>query len=170
MGGTMAEGQRDIFMERLNRIEKGAGNTTGKLMVGPTTPETVEAQKRAEAGTGPVGKMLMIVFAAVIGFLSMLTGRVAAFHLTSTGAEPMISSASMALFADFGIAAVLMLILAWSFHLGSGMRRIALVAGFLSVMLGEAMLIAQAPMVFEALFSPEYVASMLAAPSPFAGV
>lgn len=170
MGGTIAEGQRDVFTERLKRIERGGGNTVGRMMVGPTTPETVAEQRRVQAGSGPVANTLMIVFAAGVGFLSMLTGRVAAFHLTSTGAEPVITSSSMALFADFGIAAVLMLILAWSFRLGTGMRRIALVAGFLSVMLGEALLIAQAPTVFEALFSPEYVAGMLDAPSPFAGV
>lgn len=170
MGGTMAEGQRDIFMERLKRIESGDGNTMGRIMVGPTDPDAAQAPRKSASETGPVGSLFMIIFAALVGFISMLTGRVAAFHLTSAETEPVISSASMALFVDFGIAAVLMVVLAWSFRLGTGMRRIALVTGFLTVMLGEALLIAQAPIVFEALFSPEYVAAMLATPSPFAGV
>ena len=94
MGGTIAEGQRDVFTERLKRIERGGGNTVGRVMVGPTTPETVAEQSRVQAGPGPVANTLIIVFAAGVGFLSMLTGRVAAFHLTSTGAEPVITSSS----------------------------------------------------------------------------
>ncbi|MEL6643604.1 MAG: hypothetical protein AAFQ79_06690 [Pseudomonadota bacterium] len=170
MGGTMADGQRDIFTERLKRIEKGGGNTAGRMMVGPTDHSATKGKAREASQTGAVGNAFMIVFAACIGFLCMLTGRVAAFHLTTASPEPIITSGSMALFADFGIAAVLMLVLAWSFRLGSGMRRIALVAGFLAVMVGEGLIIAQAPLVFEALFSPDYVAAMMAAPSPFAGV
>ena len=67
---------------------------------------------------------------------------------------------------DIAIAALVLLMLGWSFRLGGGLRRVALLTGFVGAMLGEAALIESAPEVFAKLFSETYVADALGAPQP----
>ncbi|MBT8474200.1 MAG: hypothetical protein HKO95_10985 [Rhodobacteraceae bacterium] len=160
---AMAEGQRDVFVERLKRIEKGGPNTIGELLIGPGDVEGPKLKKqRKKLRLGWLGDIAIMPFAAALGAVAMLSGRVGAYHLTQPGAEgvAMVTSDAMILMTDIGIALTLALALAWCFKLGRGLRLVALVAGFLGVMLFEAQLIEQAPDAFVALFSETYVSAM----------
>ncbi|MEM1066146.1 MAG: hypothetical protein AAGJ74_11650 [Pseudomonadota bacterium] len=171
MGGTMADGQRDIFMERLARIEKGGVNTVGTMHIGPAEIEGDSGKvkvrrKRKPLSMAAVGRwFMMLVIAGIVGFTSMLSGRVAAFHMLNADVEMPWPPDHIALYADISIAFLLMTMFAWAFQWGS-LQRIVLMAGLLSVMLGEAAMMREAPFLFEAMYTPEYVAEAVATPAP----
>jgi hypothetical protein len=101
----------------------------------------------------------------------MLAGRAGSYHMQ---AQPeMVPPQYADLFAvsaDWAIAAVLATLLAWSFRMGHGLRCVALVSGFLAVMLGETVMVDYAPDAFAAVFSPDYVADMKSMPNALAAL
>ena len=174
---AFADVQRQGFDERIRRIHSGGRNTSGTIYVGPADvdsqpkKEKRRRRKRRErgerSGPSPLSALFMWPFAFLIGALAMLAGRVAAFQLTLRPEmlPPEYASLIM-LVADFGIAAVLMIALGWAFHLGGGMRKWFLAAGFVAVMVAEPLIIRQAPDLFVPFFSENYVAASMMQTAP----
>lgn len=169
---SLADVQRKQFQDRIARIRKGGGQTGRQIYIGPADDTRGAVVKRV----GPsrlreaLGEMFMVPFALAIGALAMLSGRVAAYHgMANEGAAlpAFVTPEHFALAGDITIAAVVLTLLGWSFRLGGGLRRLALITGFIGTMLGEAALIETAPAVFGALFSETYVAEALGTPDPF---
>lgn len=174
---TMAEQHRQTFEDRLARIKAGGPNCMGTIHYGPGEEiRAADARKAQAAKTqtratrkrrgSPGATMLLIPVALLAGALSVFTGRVAAYRLFSEdGPYAMeLAGVSAIMFADVLIAAALAAIFAWAFRLTWGMRRVALIAGFVAMMVGEFELMQIYPDVFETFFSDTYVAGALANP------
>jgi len=148
----------------------------GQLHAGPSgevRARDAKAQVRMKPARGRkrrrgsvIATLLLIPVALVLGALSMFVGRVAAFRFFSEEAPYSFALAGVpaSMFADILIASVLAMILAWSFQMTWGMRRAALVAGFVAMMVGEFDLMQTYPDLFETVFSETYVAATLADP------
>ncbi len=152
------------FQARLARIQAGKGFTKTTVYVGMDTAFTYLPQSRRKAGMGQVfgnaGLALGFPMAMVVGFLSFGLERYAAFIL---GGKPdpqanadigMLKMAAMA----FGIAVV-------ASHLMGLRDRGLLVAKALGVVAGMLFfhnLVHIWPQVFERMFSPLWVAKVLA--------
>lgn len=171
---AMADVQRQGFDERIKRIRMGGPNTIGTIYVGPVDPDEKPAKSRRQrlarvgaAGGSVLGALFMWPFALLMGAVAMFAGRVAAFQISLRPELVPPQYAEIApLVADVGIAAVLMIALGWAFSLGAGFRRVFLAAGLVGVMMGEALIIQQAPELFVPLFSENYVAAQLAGTAP----
>ncbi len=178
---SLAERQRQGFQDRLVRITEGGENCMGHVHVGPREEIRARDAKAAKKALSkrarksrrrgsPVATFVLLPVALAVGAGSMLVGRVAAYRFfTDDGPYAATTLAGMdaSLVADVGIAAVLAIVLAWALHLGFGMRRLAVLAGFVAMMTGEAELMKQFPDVFTAFYSESYVASVLANPPTF---
>jgi hypothetical protein len=175
--GGISEQHRQTFEARLARIQNGGPNTMGTLHVGPrdevraSEAKVVEkahakARKTRSRRGSPLATVLLLPVALALGALSVFVGRVAAYRLfTDDGIYPMtVAGVPAEMFGDIAIAAVLAMVLAWTFHLTWGMRRVALVAGFIAMMVGEVNLMQSFPDLFATFFSDTYVAGMLADP------
>ena len=176
MGG-MSEQHRATFEARLARIKQGGPNCMGTVHVGPR-PEVREkdrksAEKAIRAAAKPKGRRSSVVstlaaipVALTLGALSVFVGRVAAYRFFSEDGLYTVAVAGVPaeMFADILIATVVAMILAWTFSYTSGMRRAALVAGFVAMMVWEVNLMQVYPALFETAFSKTYVAGMLADP------
>jgi hypothetical protein len=171
-----SELHRKTFEDRLARIREGGPNCMGHLHAGPsdevrardakTKVKMTPARPAKRRRGSPVATLLLLPVAAVLGALSMFVGRVTAFRFFSDEAPYSFALAGVpaSMFADVLIASVLAMLLAWSFKLTWGMRRVALVAGFVAMMVGEFDLMQTYPDLFETVFSETYVAATLANP------
>ena len=171
---NMAEVQRRDFIDRIQRINNGGPNTLGTIYAGNVEDGggAISQPKRRRRGKKlGVGTFLVWPAALLVGFLSMMTGRVGAYHLiTAPELIPPEYLTLAGLTLDIAIAGFLLTMLAWAFKLGSGVRFVAMTAGFLAVMLGESLMVDAVPDAFAAVFSPEYVADMQATPSALVSV
>lgn len=171
-----SELHRQTFEERLARIRQGGPNCMGHLHAGPRT-EVRARDAKAEVKVkparapklrrgSPVATLFLLPVAVVLGALSMFVGRAAAFRFFSEEGPYSFALAGVpaSMFADILIATVLAIILAWSFQMTWGLRRAALVAGFVAMMVGEFDLMQTYPDLFETVFSETYVAGALADP------
>ena len=165
----MAELQRRDFIDRIQRINDGGPNTLGTIYAGNVEDgggAISQPKKKRKKRSFGLGSLLIWPMALLVGFLSMMSGRVGAYHLIATPELiPPEYQYLAGLTLDVTIAGLLLGMLAWAFKLGSGMRFVAMCAGFLAVMLGESLMVEQLPGVFAAIFSPEYVTAMQAQPS-----
>ncbi len=172
---TMAELHRKGFEERLARIQQGGPNCIGHVHVGPR--EEVRARdaekakkaivakaRKAQRRGSPVATVLLLPIALGIGAVSMFAGRVASYQFFTDGAPYAFSLGGVgsAMFADVAVAAVLAIVLAWAFHLTFGMRRLAVLAGFVLMMTAEGQVVERFPDIYETFFSETYVTAVLA--------
>jgi hypothetical protein len=172
----MAEQHRQTFEDRLARIREGGPNCMGTVHAGPraevrakdrkasaTVQVPVKTRKR---GSSPFATLAALPVALLLGALSVFVGRVAAYRFFSEDGLYTVAVAGVPaeMFADVAIASVVAMILAWTFHYTWGMRRAALVAGFVAMMVWEVNLMQVYPALFETAFSETYVAGMLANP------
>jgi hypothetical protein len=172
----MAEQHRQTFEDRLARIREGGPNCMGTVHAGPraevrakdrkasaTVQVPVKTRKR---GSSPFATLAALPVALLLGALSVFVGRVAAYRFFSEDGLYTVAVAGVPaeMFADVAIATVVAMILAWTFHYTWGMRRAALVAGFVAMMVWEVNLMQVYPALFETAFSETYVAGMLANP------
>ena len=168
---ALADTQRQTFESRLDRIALGGPNTTATIYAGPTDMNAAEQPARRRLGGRGVLSILAPIVtwpsAFILGAIAMIAGRVAAFQLTlRPELLPPDYAQLILLCADFGVAAILMILLGWSFRLGGGLNRIFLCAGFVTVMMAEPLLIRQAPDAFVPIFSENYVTRQMAAVAP----
>jgi hypothetical protein len=128
-----------------------------------TVQVPVKTRKR---GSSPFATLAALPVALLLGALSVFVGRVAAYRFFSEDGLYTVAVAGVPaeMFADVAIASVVAMILAWTFHYTWGMRRAALVAGFVAMMVWEVNLMQVYPALFETAFSETYVAGMLANP------
>ncbi|MEL6169465.1 MAG: hypothetical protein AAFR35_12300 [Pseudomonadota bacterium] len=165
--GSLTDAQRAAFDARVSRIKKGGPNTRGQIFVGVaegaeggTTARTVAA-----APFMTMADILMVPLAFAIGMFSLVAGQVAMFHFFSAdGAMPLIEgNAYFMLFGDICVATILAVTFGWALRLGAtNLRRMAVLAGVAAVFLAKSTLVGAAPDFFSALYSPSYVATMLA--------
>jgi hypothetical protein len=128
-----------------------------------TVQVPVKSRKRRSS---PFATLAALPVALLLGALSVFVGRVAAYRFFSEDGLYTVAVAGVPaeMFADVAIASVVAMILAWTFHYTWGLRRAALVAGFVAMMVWEVNLMQVYPALFETAFSETYVASMLANP------
>lgn len=176
---SMAQAQRSGFDNRIDRIRNGnSPNMMGRVEVGPREEvrahqEGRKARKVRMRGAQTSESVLSLLFvtplAVAIGALSFLAGRIAAFHLfTGQGMYQLdLPVWRIDLWGDIAIAATLALLLAWTLHLGRGIRRTALLLGFAGMMSSEVLVMQQFPEVFERFYTPSYVTAATAEPFYF---
>jgi hypothetical protein len=172
---SMSELHRQSFEDRLARIRQGGPNTIGEVHIGPreevrardakAAVKVLQSRKKKRRGS-IVSTLLVLPVAAALGAFSIFAGRVAAFQLFSEEGLYSVALAGVpaTMFADILIASVLAMVLAWTFHMTYGLRRVAIIGGFVAMMTGEFMLIQEYPEVFSAFFSDTYVTAVLANP------
>ena len=168
---ALAETQRQTFESRLDRIRQGGPNTMATIYAGPsdaTAPPANARRKPSQRSTASILLALVLEwpFAFLIGVVAMFAGRVAAFQLTlRPEILPPASADLILLLADVSVAALLMIALGWAFRM-RGVKLALLCTGFLAVMMGEALIIRQAPDAFVPLFSENYVAQQMSSAAP----
>lgn len=173
MARVSKQGHANQFADRLQRIQAGGPNTNGQLMAGVyqnnVSPRggarSVEKPRR-----GLVATIILTPIAFIFGAVAMLGGRAFRHHLEKNpDLVPADKADIIMLTADVGAAALLLIILAYLFKLGSGLPRVAMVAGFLAIMLAEGKVLEQSPDQFAMAFSEDYVARMTSRPAPIEG-
>ena len=176
---SMAQAQRSGFDNRIDRIRTGnSPNMMGRVEVGPREEVRAHQEGRkarkvrmhsAQTNESALSLLFVTPLAMAIGALSFLAGRIAAFHLfTGQGMYQIeLPVWRIELWGDIAIAATLALLLAWTLHLGSGIRRTALLLGFAGMMSGEVLVMQQYPEVFERFYTPSYVTAATAEPFYF---
>lgn len=177
---SLAEKHRKSFEDRLSRIQHGGPNCIGEVHVGPreevrardadkARKSVAKAAARARRRGSPLVTLLLLPIAAALGAVSVFAGRVASFQFFQDGGDYAFALAGVpsAMFADLMIAGVLAFLLAWSFRLTWGLRRLAVLGGFVAMMTGEFFVVERFPDVFAAFFSETYVAGILSAPPTF---
>lgn len=167
-----SETQRQTFQDRLTRIRAGGENTTRHVYIGPV--EEAETGGRSRRRLRRVASLrggsrrsffaevLMVPLALAFGGLAVVAARAAGFHFLTE--QPLY--AEYAWYADVGLAAIIALILRWSLKLSGGMRGKALLAGFVVMVLFQALFVVRAPDLFETLYSEPYVTDIMARIGP----
>ena len=167
---ALADVQRRGFDARLKRIQRGGPNTAGTIYMGSADSDGKVIQpkrKRQRLGTGALRSLMMWPSALFLGAGAMLGGRAAAFHLTTQpDLVPPEYATLVVLFADIGVAATLLLLIAWGLGMGRGLRKLFLISGFVGMMVAEGLVIEQAPELFVPLFSENYVAAAISGTAP----
>lgn len=173
MGAAIrSETQKQSFQERLTRIRAGGENTTRHVYIGPVDEAEVGkrsrrrlrrvASLRGGSGRSFFGEILMVPLALTFGAAAVVASRAVGFHLL---AEQSLY-AQYSWYADVALAAVIALILRWSLKLSGGVRGKAFLAGFVVMVLFQALFVVRAPEFFEALYSEPYVADIVARIGP----
>ncbi|MEM9709690.1 MAG: hypothetical protein AAF871_12975 [Pseudomonadota bacterium] len=177
----MAKAQKDGFSDRIGRIQRGdSPNMAGRIEVGPRDEVRArEADKRARrearrnrarAMRRPRESFGSLLFtlptALAVGALSFAAGRLAAFHLFTGEGLYLYEFPGwrIELWADFAIAGLVAFFLAWSLHLGHGLRRWGLLFGFAAMTGGESMVMERFPDLFEKVYPASYVTATAAKP------
>ena len=166
---VMAEGQKQSFHDRIGRIQNGGPNTMGTIYMGAVESDgqTIQPKRRKRKANRFLLALVLLPLAILLGGIAMLGGRIALFHIA---AQPDLISEDYAelvlTWGDLGIGLVLMFVFAVALKMGKGIRKYGLALGFIAVMLGEPVLIKEAPDLFVPVFSESYVADVMAATSP----
>jgi len=167
-----SEIQKQSFQERLTRIRAGGENTTRHVYIGPV--EEVETGQRSRRRLRRVASLrggsrrpffseiLMVPLALAVGGVAVVAARALGFHFLIE--EPLYADYTW--YADLGLAAVIALILRWSLRLSGGVRGKAFLAGFVVMVLFQALFVVRAPEIFERLYSEAYVADIVARIGP----
>jgi hypothetical protein len=167
-----SETQQRVFRDRLTRIKAGGENTTRHVYFGPVDEtETGRRSRRrirrvASLRGGSrrsfLAEMLIVPGALAFGGLAVVAARAVGFHFLAD--QPLY--AEYAWYADVGLALVIALILRWSLKLSGGVRGKAFLAGFVVMVLFQALFVVRAPELFETLYSERYVADIMARIDP----
>lgn len=174
---SMTHVQRQTFEDRLNRIQVGGENTNGEIHAGPReqvrakdrrkTPaksrrvKTRQLKKAQEPGAGP--NAIMMPLAMFLGALSVAAGRLTEFHLfADEGLGQMTPPMpELAVFGQYLFGGVLAVLFMWAFELDSALRRIALLLGFVTMVIYEPLVIERFPDIYATFYSPDYVSEQL---------
>jgi hypothetical protein len=176
----LALAQKQNFQDRLSRITEGGDNCMGQVHVGPREEVRARDSKAAKKQLGkrarkakrrgsPVATFFLLPVAVAVGAASLFVGRVASYTYFTADAPYSFSLAGVdaSMFADVGIAAVLAMVLSWALRLTFGLRRLAVLAGFVAMMTGEAVLMQHFPDIFTNFYPESYVAGVIANPPTF---
>ncbi len=166
---VIAEGQKQTFEDRLGRIARGGPNTSGTIFVGSADSDgtTIQRKSKAKKGSTLLTRMLMLPLAMAFGAIAMMLGRVGLYKLQASPEILPPDYAEMILtMGDLAIGLLAMFLFALLLNMGRGLRKYALAIGFIGVMLGEALVIQQAPDLFVSLFSEQYVEQAMMSTAP----
>ena len=160
----------DAFEARIKRLAaQEAGNH--KLIAGEgdlrETQISPSALKRAaKRSKRPSGTLILALpnwaLAFVIGAVAMLAGRLAGFHVLGqfmAGGD--MTMVIMRHAGELAVGFVVLIAAATVIGFRGGVAKSALMAGFAMMVLAEADLAGQMPVLWESLFSPEYTARVL---------
>lgn len=173
---SIGTAQRQSFDDRIKRIGTSAPNTMGEIHIGPRDEEVARGgkisntvrlkKKNKQVRLGEGSNFVMIPVAMIIGALSVFAGRAAAYHFFGDGGLlpitlPLAELEPYTAFAHLLIAALLALIFTWTFGLSGKLRKIAVIAGFTAMLIGEVHVIERFPDTYANFFSKAYVAEAL---------
>jgi hypothetical protein len=165
----MADAQKASFQNRLKTIDKGGPNTNGQVLVGPQD-DTDGKKKKTRAPRQPINvgrffsDLFTAPFAAILGAIAMLGGRVASFHMYQPGGAFPVELSLLdlgPLLADVLIGATLAVLLLWIFKVRRHLPRVGVLAGFIAVMVAEPAAVERFPDVFQAMYSDTYISAEL---------
>ena len=177
---SLSNAQRDGFDRRLSNIRKGGANTMGEVQIGPrdeTTARkgskhsnTVRLKKKRNKKVKDLDRgstIALLPLAAFFGGLSMFVGQAADYQLFNAGGLFAMAAPHPALepymqFAPFAFGGILALLFAFTFRLGSGLKLVALVAGFWAVFQYQTNLVMIFPGMYEGFFSKPFVEAVFA--------
>lgn len=152
------------FRARIARINSGK-QFEAENVVGPRTMK--KAQKiRKRVSRLPetsiaarVREVFVLPFALGFGLLAVVAARAAWFHLEALEVLPR-SLADVGARGEAGLAVVAAMFFVMAFRLRRGMRIVAVLTGFVLMAFGEGAFAETAPGLWQALFSPDYVAKV----------
>jgi hypothetical protein len=174
---SIGTAQRQSFEDRVKRIGTDGPNTMGEVHIGPRDEETARSgeatnsvrmkRKRKNVRIAEGSNYVMVPVALIIGALSVFAGRAAAYHLFADGglmpmAVPVPALEPYTDYAQFLFAALLALIFTWTFGFSGKLRKLAVIAGFTAMMIGEVHVIERFPELYANFFSKAYVTEALA--------
>ena len=173
---SLAASQRQSFEDRIKRIGTGAPNTMGEVHIGPRDEEVARKgkhtntvrikKKRKQVRIGEGSNFVMVPVAMMIGALSVFAGRAAAYHFFAEGGLmpltlPLPALEPYTIHAHLLFAALLALIFSWTFGFSGKLRKLAVIAGFAAMLVGEVHVIEKFPNIYANFFSKAYVAEAL---------
>ena len=172
---ALSNAQKGGFEDRLARIKQGGPNTVGEVHVGPANVEEVRSgknkskvkiKKKRKSGAGTTGTAIYVVFGLMFGAIAMFAGKAAEFHMLAPGGLvplefPEVVAPALP-YAQFIVASLLGLMLAWTFRLTTKVRFIAVIAGAYALFHFHSDLVGQYPAVHANFFTEAYVAETLA--------
>lgn len=164
----------DAFDARIKRIAKEEG-APRRLIAGEgdvsqtrISQTQIKQATRSKTGTNPILALPRWAMAFLLGAVAMLAGRLAGFHVLGQ----FMSSADMTLLimrhaGELAIGIVALVSAATFIGFRGGVAKLAMIAGFALMLLGEGDVAGQAPALWEAMFSAEYAALQI---SPASGL
>ncbi len=173
---SLGAAQRQSFEERIKRIGTSAPNTMGEVHIGPRDEEVARSgkvtntvrikKKNKHVRIGEGSNYVMVPVALMIGALSVFAGRAAAYHFFADGGLmpltlPLPALEPYIMYAHLLFAAILALIFTWTFGLSGKLRKLAVIAGFAAMLVGETHVIERFPNTYANFFSKAYVAEAL---------
>lgn len=173
---SIGTAQRQSFEDRIKRIGTDAPNTMGEVHIGPRDEEVARdgkltntvriKKKRKHVRIGQGSSFIVVPLAAVIGAFSMFAGRAAAYHFFAEGGLmpltlPLPALEPFTIYAHLLFGAFLALSFTWTFGLSGRLRKLAVIAGFAAMLVGEVQVIEKFPNVYANFFSKAYVAEAL---------
>lgn len=164
MGGMagVSDEQHKIFEARLKRISRGSPNTSGHMIVGPVDPEKPPTRPRRMRRPGDflsrlggaIGHVLVVPISFALGGVAMLAGIVGEHHVSRIGL-PDLSEAGFleqaALYKEFLLAGIVILVFGWLLGLTRGPRKLAVVMGVAAAFILQDQIVATYPEVFARL-------------------
>lgn len=164
--------QKQSFQQRLGRINEGGEFTTRRVYVGPVENAAPgRASRRTKRIAAAFGRgnrrtllteLVLLPVALALGALAVIAARAATFHFLTE--QPVYTQ--YAWYADLALAAVLALILRSVFRMSGRIRGKAFLAGFIVMVLFQALFVVRAPEAFALLYSEAYVADAQALVGP----
>lgn len=164
----------DAFEARIKRIAKEEGGTRmliageGEVSETRITPQQIKRAKASQESSNLILSVPKWAMAFALGALAMLIGRLLGHHVLGqflAGAD--MTMLMMRYLGEFAIGVVALVSAATFIGFRGAVAKVAMVAGFALMLVGEADVAAQAPALWEVMFSAEYAAAKL---GPAAGM
>ena len=160
--GSMADGNKEAFQERIQRIQSGGPGTMGEILVGPPDEEALRNSKKSKKGasarsTRRLSLTYPVKIAALFlaGMAAVLVARLIRFHFmggTLAGDDP-----DFALMLDGGIAIAVAFCVGMLLRAKGSAFTTAKIVGIAAMIGCMHNLVHAAPGVFASVFSLEWV-------------
>ena len=164
MGGMagLSDEQQKMFNARLKRISKGGPNTAGHVIVGPADPGDKRKRPRRVRWPGDflsrlggaMGHLVISPLSFVLGGVAMMAGIVGAHHADMIGLAQYTEAGMLeqvALYKEFRLAGVVVLIFGSLLRLNRGPRKLAVLTGLVAVFVLQDQIVATYPDTFARL-------------------
>ena len=156
MSGGVTAKRNISFDQRMKLVRTGAkGSMQRQISATPGAPvmTTMPGRQRGER------VLWNIVLGFGAGFVGLLSGKLAIYHLLPEGAPvDAVHLAGLAAIGDLGAGAAAALLLGVLLTLRPFMAKVAVAGGYATLMYGEADIALNFPQAWDVLFSPAYTA------------